>query len=213
MNIINFTPLSAFVGGITIGLAVVVFFIGNGRLAGISGITDNFFTSKEGRGDNFLFLVGLIIGPIIFSFSTTNEIPFLITNSLPLIIHSSEPVGHMYPGKGTTYPENIYKFIKLFPDNTIILAHWGGGILFYELMEEVKEISKNVYYDTAASSFLYNPKIFELAIEIVGSEKIIFGSDFPILSPKRILNEMKNLKEQDLMNITEKNIKNILNLN
>ena len=46
-----------------------------------------------------------------------------------------------------------------------------------------------------------------------GAEKIIFGSDFPILSPKRILNEMKNLKEQDLMNITEKNIKNILNLN
>ena len=80
-------------------------------------------------------------------------------------------------------------------------------------MEEVKEISKNVYYDTAASSFLYNPKIFELAIEIVGSEKIIFGSDFPILNPRRILNEMKNLKEQDFMNITEKNIKNILNLN
>ncbi|MAV14570.1 MAG: hypothetical protein CL705_01745 [Chloroflexi bacterium] len=80
-------------------------------------------------------------------------------------------------------------------------------------MKEVKEISKNVYYDTAASSFLYDPKIFEIAIEIVGSEKIIFGSDFPILSPKRILAEMKNIKEQDLMNITEKNIKNILNLN
>ena len=142
-----------------------------------------------------------------------DSLKLLQENSLPLIIHSSEPVGHMYPGKGTTYPENIYKFIKLFPDNTIILAHWGGGLLFYELMEEVKEISKNVYYDTAASSFLYNPKIFELAIEIVGSEKIIFGSDFPILSPKKILNEMKNLKEQDLMNITEKNIKNILNLN
>ena len=80
-------------------------------------------------------------------------------------------------------------------------------------MNEVKDVSKNVYYDTAASSFLYNPKIFEIAIEIVGSEKIIFGSDFPILSPERILNEMKNLKEKDLINITEKNIKNILNLN
>ena len=93
MNIINFTPLSAFVGGITIGLAVVVFFIGNGRLAGISSITDNFLTSKEGRGDNFLFLIGLIVGPIIFSFSTTNEIPFLITNSLPLIIAGGLLVG------------------------------------------------------------------------------------------------------------------------
>ena len=142
-----------------------------------------------------------------------DSLKLLEENSLPIIIHASEPAGHLYPGKGNTYPENIYKFIKLFPENTIILAHWGGGLLFYELMKEVKEISKNVYYDTAASSFLYNPKIFEIAIEIVGSEKIIFGSDFPILSPKRILEEMKNLKEQDLMNITEKNIKSILNLN
>jgi len=142
-----------------------------------------------------------------------DSLKLLEENSLPIIIHASEPAGHLYPGKGNTYPENIYKFIKLFPKNTIILAHWGGGLLFYELMKEVKEISKNVYYDTAASSFLYNPKIFEIAIEIVGSEKIIFGSDFPILSPNRILEEMKNLKEQDLMNITEKNIKSILNLN
>jgi len=141
-----------------------------------------------------------------------DSLKLLEENSLPIIIHASEPAGHLYPGKGNTYPENIYKFIKLFPENTIILAHWGGGLLFYELMKEVKEISKNVYYDTAASSFLYNPKIFEIAIEIVGSEKIIFGSDFPILSPKRILEEMKNLKETDFMNITEKNIKNILNL-
>ena len=86
MNIINFTPLSAFAGGIIIGLAVVIFFISNGRLAGISSITDNILTSKQGRGDNFLFLIGLVVGPIIFLFSTTNEIPFFITNSLPLII-------------------------------------------------------------------------------------------------------------------------------
>tara|TARA_Y100000294_G_scaffold101597_1_gene94390 strand:- start:1048 stop:1233 length:186 start_codon:yes stop_codon:yes gene_type:complete len=39
MNIVNFTPQSAFVGGIIIGLAVIIFFVGNGRLAGISGIS------------------------------------------------------------------------------------------------------------------------------------------------------------------------------
>ena len=38
MNIINFTPMAAFIGGTVIGLAVVVFYLGNGRLAGISGI-------------------------------------------------------------------------------------------------------------------------------------------------------------------------------
>ena len=93
MNIINFTPLSAFTGGIIIGLAVILFFIGNGRLAGISGIVNNFLTSKQDKTDNLLFLIGLIVGPIAFLFFSTNKIPFLITNSLPLIITGGLLVG------------------------------------------------------------------------------------------------------------------------
>jgi hypothetical protein len=93
MNIVNFTPFSAFVGGAIIGFAVVLFFIGNGRLAGISGIASNFLTSKINRVDNFLFLIGLVVGPIIFSIFINNEIPFLITDSFPLIIFGGLLVG------------------------------------------------------------------------------------------------------------------------
>lgn len=93
MNIVNFTPFSAFVGGAIIGFAVVLFFIGNGRLAGVSGIASNFLTSKINRLDNFLFLTGLVVGPIIFSIFINNEIPFLITDSFPLIIFGGLLVG------------------------------------------------------------------------------------------------------------------------
>jgi hypothetical protein len=93
MNIVNFTPFSAFVGGAIIGFAVVLFFIGNGRLAGVSGIASNFLTSKINRLDNFLFLAGLVVGPIIFSIFINNEIPFLITDSFPLIIFGGLLVG------------------------------------------------------------------------------------------------------------------------
>ena len=93
MNIVNFTPISAFVGGAIIGLAVVLFFIVNGRLAGVSGIASNFLTSKINRIDNLLFLIGLVIGPIIFSIFINNEIPFLITDSFPLIIFGGLLVG------------------------------------------------------------------------------------------------------------------------
>ena len=93
MNIVNFTPFSAFVGGAIIGFAVVLFFIGNGRLAGVSGIASNFLTSKINRVDNFLFLIGLVVGPIIFSIFVNNEIPFLITDSFPLIIFGGLLVG------------------------------------------------------------------------------------------------------------------------
>ena len=93
MNIVNFTPFSAFVGGAIIGFAVVLFFIGNGRLAGVSGIASNFLISKINRLDNFLFLTGLVVGPIIFSIFINNEIPFLITDSFPLIIFGGLLVG------------------------------------------------------------------------------------------------------------------------
>jgi len=93
MNIVNFTPQSAFVGGIIIGFAVIIFFIGNGRLAGVSGIVNAALVSKQNRTDNFLFIVGLVLGPIFYVFVTKNNIPFLITSSLPIIIIAGFLVG------------------------------------------------------------------------------------------------------------------------
>jgi len=93
MNIINFTPVSAFTGGVIIGLAVVVFFLLNGRLVGISGIASNALTEKNNRFDNFLFLVGLIIGPIIYTFFTSNQISVTISSSYTLLIIAGLLVG------------------------------------------------------------------------------------------------------------------------
>ena len=93
MNIVNFTPQSAFLGGIIIGFAVIIFFIGNGRLAGISGIVNAALVSKKNRNDNFLFLVGLVLGPIFYVFFAKIDIPFLITSSLPIIIAGGFLVG------------------------------------------------------------------------------------------------------------------------
>ena len=73
MNIVNFTPITAFTGGLIIGLAVVIFFLLNGRLVGISGIASNALSSKENKFDNILFLIGLILGPIIYSFFQINQ--------------------------------------------------------------------------------------------------------------------------------------------
>ena len=96
MNIINFTPIPAFLGGILIGLAVIIFLVGNGRLAGISGIVDNLFFSKNNRLDNILFIVGVILGPIIYQTVTKSIIPFTITTSIPVVI-----LGGIFVGVGT----------------------------------------------------------------------------------------------------------------
>ncbi len=93
MNIVNFTPITATVGGMIIGLAVVIFFLFNGRLVGISGIASNALTEKDKKFDNLLFLLGLIIGPIIYSLFTSKEISITISNSLILLIIAGLLVG------------------------------------------------------------------------------------------------------------------------
>ncbi len=93
MNIINFTPVAATLGGLLIGLAVVVFFLFNGRLVGISGIAANALTNKDNRFDNILFLLGLVIGPILYSLLANNEIKITISNSFILLIIAGLLVG------------------------------------------------------------------------------------------------------------------------
>jgi predicted TIM-barrel fold metal-dependent hydrolase len=110
---------------------------------------------------------------------------------LPVLIHTNEPVGHHYHGKTPITLPQIYQLINRFPDNNIILAHWGGGLFFYSLMKkQVKESLKNVYFDTAASPFLYDAAVYRIAIELIGADKILFGTDFPLLPPARYFSEM-----------------------
>ncbi len=107
---------------------------------------------------------------------------------LPLLSHTSEPLGHVYPGKGTVKPEVVYRFAAHFPHVRLICAHWGGGLPFYELMPEVAATLANVYYDTAAGPFLYRPAIFRAAAVAAGAAKILFGTDYPLLDQRRCLN-------------------------
>ena len=112
---------------------------------------------------------------------------------LILLTHSSEPVGHQYQGKGVVTPDILYSFITDFPDLTLVCAHWGGGLPFYALMPEVKRAMSNVYFDTAASPYLYSPQIHSQVIQMVGADKILFGSDYPLLAPSRLLKEINAL--------------------
>jgi len=114
-------------------------------------------------------------------------------DALPVLVHASEPVGHRYPGKGSTTPDKLYRFIQNFPGNPIICAHWGGGLPFYSLMPEVKESLKLVYFDSAASPFLYRPEVFPAAAELVGAGKVLFASDYPLMDMSRPLEQARSM--------------------
>jgi predicted TIM-barrel fold metal-dependent hydrolase len=124
---------------------------------------------------------------------------------VPILLHSNEPVGHQYPGKAPMTLRQIYDLLKSYPLNRIILAHWGGGIFFYSLMKkEVKDVLKNVWFDTAASPFLYSSTIYRLAGEIIGFDRILFGTDYPLIKPGRYY------KEIDSSSIPPQAVKQIL---
>ena len=110
---------------------------------------------------------------------------------LPVLVHSSEPVGHLYAGKGRTTPEALLRFIKSFPRNTVICAHWGGGLPFYALMPEVNEALARTYFDSAATPFLYDGRVFALAAALLGPERLLFATDYPLLRPERVLAQVR----------------------
>jgi hypothetical protein len=106
---------------------------------------------------------------------------------MPLMIHTSEPVGHAYGGKGTATPDRLLQTVAAHPEVRFVMAHWGGGLPFYELMPEVNALTRNVVYDSAASTYLYDFMIFPLLERVLGPERILFGSDFPVLAQGRFL--------------------------
>jgi predicted TIM-barrel fold metal-dependent hydrolase len=135
-------------------------------------------------------------------------------HKLILLTHASEPVGHQYPGKGSITPDILYPFITNFPDLTIVCAHWGGGLPFYALMPEVKKAMSNVFFDTAASPLLYSPQVYNQVIQLVGGDKILFGSDYPLLAQGRLLKEMSSLDlpEETRSLILSGNAQRLLNI-
>ncbi len=124
-------------------------------------------------------------------------------HKLITLTHASEPVGHIYPGKGAATPGVLYQFIAHFNGLPVVCAHWGGGLPFYDLMPEVRDALKDVYYDTAVSPFLYRPEIYLQVSRLVGADRILYGSDFPVMAQGRII---KEINEAGLPDEAEKQI-------
>jgi uncharacterized protein len=117
----------------------------------------------------------------------------LVAADRPLQLHASEPVGHRYPGKGTATPDRLLSCLVENPDLRVVLAHWGGGLPFYELMPEVAALTRNVVYDTAASSYLYRAEVFRAVLDIAGHERVLWASDHPVLGMGRFLERTRRL--------------------
>jgi hypothetical protein len=134
--------------------------------------------------------------------------------AVPVLVHASEPVGHSYAGKGVTTPNRLLNLAAAFPDVAFIFAHFGGGLPFYALMPEVAETLSNVYFDSAATPFLYRPDVYAISAAAVGRDRILFGSDFPLIRQDRAIRGVRGsgLKDIDIDLALGGNVMDLLGL-
>lgn len=110
---------------------------------------------------------------------------------LVLLWHCSEPVGHAYPGKaGGISPAELIRLAGANPGLRMIAAHLGAGASFYLQMPEVRLAIESLYFDTAASTLLYDDGSVMRLLELAGPRRVLFGSDYPLLSPRRQLERL-----------------------
>jgi predicted TIM-barrel fold metal-dependent hydrolase len=110
--------------------------------------------------------------------------------NMPVIFHSNEQAGHSYPGKAPMTVSGILNFIEKFRNNKIILAHLGGGVLFFNLLKNPPPM-ENILFDTAAIPFIYKKNIYEILENNFFQDKIVFGTDWPLISPQRYFKDIE----------------------
>lgn len=108
-------------------------------------------------------------------------------HDLVILSHTSEPIGHQYPGKGSIDLAEIVDFLTLTQDLRVILAHMGGGLSFYLHMPEIAAIVRNCWFDTAAAAYVYSPGAVHTLISSAGLDKVVWGSDYRVIGQRRML--------------------------
>ena len=100
---------------------------------------------------------------------------------LPVNLHVTDPLILTTAAVRPTPLKNFVQLAKDFPTVKLVLAHWGGGLPFYELNPHLREILRNVSYDCAASPLLYDNRVFRQVVDLVGIDRVLYGSDYPLL--------------------------------
>jgi hypothetical protein len=133
---------------------------------------------------------------------------------MPWTLHCSEPVGHDYPGKGAVTPDRVLQFAQRHGDLELICAHLGGGLPLYAHIREVRDACERLFFDTAAQPFVYEASVYRALVDAVGAERILLGSDHPLLDVPRYLRALDDarLDDQERALVTGGNAARLLRL-
>jgi len=111
-------------------------------------------------------------------------------------------------------PDQIVPVLEAFPDVTFIGAHLCGYRVWKEAIEKLAQRYDNLYVDCSSSSFAMDKDEFRSNIAAFGTERVVFGSDYPMWDPRQEAKVLSSigLSEQALDNIFWKNAAKLLQL-
>lgn len=115
-----------------------------------------------------------------------------------VIVHGSEPYGHDYPGKGSMTPDRLHRLASRYPANRFVFSHMGGGLPWYAMMPEIGSALDNVWYDSAATPYLYQSNVYSAAVTAVGAGRVMFASDWPLIGQRRAIRHLEADDHQSL---------------
>ncbi len=104
-------------------------------------------------------------------------------HGLILLVHVTEEDGREYPGKRGCSLASFREFSRRHPDLAIVGAHLGGDVY--------RDDPAPVHVDTAAQPFLYRDAEASAALAAVPADRLLFGSDYPLISQTRALEELR----------------------
>ncbi|MFX0116073.1 MAG: amidohydrolase family protein [Candidatus Hodarchaeota archaeon] len=132
----------------------------------------------------------------------------------PILIHLGKDPGpweiHTLRCVQNSHPKNWVKVIKKFSKNKVIFAHLGG---YGQINDEtwlnnvlkMASTNPNVYLDTSAvPNYLENPSITEKIRETCGFERILFGTDTPVVLGTSMQHSRAVIEKNPLLTNAEK---------
>lgn len=135
----SFTPWSALIGGIMIGLSAALLVVFNGRIAGISGLLGGLLTRhQKGNGERLVFILGMLLAPLLY----------WLLHSRPTIVIEAGPLALMVAGllvgfgsrmgSGCTSGHGVCGLARLSPRGLIAtLSFMGAGFVAVFLLRHV----------------------------------------------------------------------------
>lgn len=99
----------------------------------------------------------------------------IIEGKMPIVIHCGD---YRYD---YSHPKRLKRVLAAFPELTVNAAHFGGWSIFDYALELLQD--ENCFVDTSSAQELLGPRRTKELCELFGTDRVMFGSDFPMWKP------------------------------